>query len=142
MFFRTVQVLYVMLVLCACSQTPDEQRVRSAIDAAVLAVESTDAGEFDDYLSEDFVGDNGRVEASDLVGLLRLQRLRGEHVGVLLGPITVEPRGDRLQANFSVTLTGGGRLLPNRAGVYQVESSWRLEDGDWKCYAASWKRAL
>jgi hypothetical protein len=24
-------------------------------------------------------------------------------------------------------------------GVYQVQSAWRKDDGQWRCYSATWK---
>jgi hypothetical protein len=54
----------------------------------------------------------------------------------------VEQRGERLVADFTVTLTRGTHLLPGAAGVYEVETAWRMEGGEWRCYSATWKRQL
>lgn len=129
-------------LLAGCHRAPDETRVRQAIVAARHAAEEADAGGVVDALSEDFDGNDGSLDRKDLANLLRLARLRGEHVGVTLGPITVERRGERLLARFTVTLTQGGHLLPEEAGVYRVETAWRKESGDWRCYSASWERQL
>jgi len=61
---------------------------------------------------------------------------------VTMGPVTIEHRGERMMATFAVTLTSGGKLLPDQLGLYQVESAWRKDDGKWRCYTASWKHAL
>lgn len=119
-----------LLILSACSHPADEEQVRTAVKSAASAAEATDAGSFGDYLDKDFVGNDGDVEKRQLTGLLRLQRLRGERVSVLLGPIDVERRGQRLVATFTVTLGGGGKLLPKRLGVYHVESAWRHDSGE------------
>jgi len=132
-----------VFVACAgCRHTPDETRVREAIASAEQAAEQADAGGVVEPLSEDFDGNGGRLARKDLANLVRLARLRGEHVGVTLGPITVERRGERLVADFTVTLTQGSRLLPDAAGVYQVETAWRKESDEWRCYSATWKRQL
>ncbi|MGA7296416.1 MAG: hypothetical protein WBW92_02750 [Rhodanobacteraceae bacterium] len=135
-------LLSFLFTLAACSHTPDEQQVRDAIHAAAAAAEQTDAGDFGDFLSEDFDGNSGRLDRRKLMSMLRLQHFRGDKVSVLLGPLTVEPRGDRMVADFTVTLGGGGRLLPDRLGVYKVQTAWKREDGQWRCYNASWKRNL
>jgi hypothetical protein len=136
-------VLVVVLAgLAACRQTPDEVRVREAIAASAEAAETADAGGVVEPLSEDFDGNGGRLERKDLANLVRLARLRGEHIGVTLGPVSVERRGERLLARFTVSLTQGVRLLPDAAGVYQVETAWRLEGDDWRCYSATWERKL
>lgn len=128
--------------LAGCRHTPDETRVREAIASAEQAAEQSDAGGVFEPLSEDFDGNGGQLERKDLANLVRLARLRGEHVGVTLGPISAERRGERLVASFTASLTQGSRLLPDAAGVYQVETAWRREGDEWRCYSATWKRQL
>jgi hypothetical protein len=138
----SVAVVVLFATLAGCRHAPDETRVREAIASAEQAAEQNDVGGVVEPLSEDFDGNGGRLERKDLANLIRLARLRGEHVGVTLGPITVERRGERLVADFTATLTQGSGLLPDAAGVYQVETAWRREGDDWRCYSAKWKRQL
>ena len=132
----------VSVLFAACHRAPAEEAVRRAVAEAAQAAEAVDAGAFRDRLGEDFTGNRGEVDRRQLVDLLRLAKLRGETIHVLMGPVTVEPRGDRFVATFTVTLTSGGRLLPSDIGVYRVESAWRSESGDWVCYAATWSHRL
>jgi hypothetical protein len=131
-----------MCVIAACQRTPDEARVRAAIAAAAEAAENGAAGDVIAPLSDDFDGNSGELDRRALGNLVRLFALRGEHIGVVLGPVSIERRGERLLANMTVTLTGSGRLLPEHAGVYRVQSAWRRENGQWLCYTATWQRAL
>lgn len=128
--------------LGACHRTPDEQQVREAIAAAAHAAENADASAFGNVLVEDFDGNQGEFDTRRLVNLLRAARLRGERIGVVLGPVSVEPRGERLVAGFTATLGGGGKLLPERLGVYDIETAWRREGSEWRCYSATWRRKL
>jgi hypothetical protein len=130
------------LALSACRRTPDEEQVRAAIAAIAQAAEAGSAGDVGASLSEDFDGNAGQLDRRGLTGTVRLLALRGEHIGVTMGPVSIEPRGERMVATFTVTLTSGGRLLPDQLGLYQVESAWRKEDGEWRCYTARWKHAL
>ena len=130
------------LALSACRHTPDEEQVRAAIAAIAQAAEAGSAGDVGAPLSEDFDGNAGQLDRSGLTGTVRLLALRGEHIGVTMGPVSIEPRVERMVATFTVTLTSGGRLLPDQLGLYQVESAWRKEDGEWRCYMASWKHSL
>lgn len=130
----------VSAVLVGCHHRPAEEAVRRAVAATEHAAEAVDAGAFRDRLSEDFAGNRGEVDRRQLVDLLRLARLRGETIHVLMGPLSIEPRGDRFLVTFTVTLSSGGRLLPSDMGIYRVESAWRREGGDWVCYAATWSR--
>nr|WP_244962456.1 nuclear transport factor 2 family protein [Oleiagrimonas soli] len=128
--------------LSGCHRSPPEQQVRKAIEQAAEAARSRDAGALDDLLTADFTMPDSALDRARLLALLRVARLRNEKVSVLLGPIDIETRGERIVARFTVTLGGGGRLIPQRLGVYRVESAWRREGGDWRCYHAQWERTL
>jgi len=142
---KTLRPMVVLLLLAAglsgCHRTPAEQQVREAIAAVAEAAEAGSAGSVGKALSEDFDGNQGELDRRGLLNMIRVLALRGEHIGVTMGPVSVEPRGERLVATFTVSLSSGsGGLLPDRLGVYQVETAWRQEQGDWHCYVASWKR--
>ena len=130
------------LVLSGCRHTPDEQLVREAIAAVAQAAEAGAASEVSAPLSDDFDGNAGELDRRELTNMVRLLALRGEHIGVTMGPVSIEHRGERMVATFTVTLTSGGKLLPDQLGLYQVESAWRKDDGKWRCYTASWKHSL
>lgn len=129
-------------VLSACHRMPDEQQVREAIASIAQATKAGDATELGAPLSDDFDGNAGELDRRSLTGMVRLLALHGEQVGVTMGPVSIEHRGERIMASFTVTLTSGTGLLPDRLGVYRVESAWRKEDGSWRCYTASWTHTL
>jgi hypothetical protein len=130
------------LVLSGCRHTPDEQQVREAITAVAQAAEAGAASDVSAPLSDDFDGNAGELDRRGLTNMVRLLALRGEHIGVTMGPVSIEHRGDRMVATFTVTLTSGGKLLPDQLGLYEVESTWRKDDGTWRCYTASWKHTM
>jgi hypothetical protein len=125
--------------LAGCHRTPDEERIRQAIAAASQAVEHADASALGGLLSDDFDGNGREADKRQLVGVLRIARLRGETLHALVGPIQVEARGDRYIARFSVTLTRGDKLLPAQVDIYDVESAWRRDGATWICFSATWK---
>lgn len=138
-----VWLLWVGLaLLAACRHPPDEQQVRDAIAAGAAAVEEADAGDFGKLLAEDFDGNRGEADARYFANLMRVARLRDEHPTVLVGPISTETRDGRIRASFTATIGGRSSLVPERLGVYQVESWWRKDGGRWRCYNASWERKL
>lgn len=131
------------MALLGCRRTPDEAQVREAIASIAQAAEAGAASDVGAPLSEDFDGNAGTLDRRGLVNMVRLIALRGEHIGVTMGPVSIERRGERMVATFTVTLSsGGGRLLPDQLGLYQVESAWRNEDGRWRCYTAKWERSM
>jgi hypothetical protein len=132
----------VLMVLAGCRHPPDEVLIRQGIEAASKAAEHAEASALGDVLSEDFDGNAGALERHDLLQLLRAAAFRGETIHALTGPVEVEQRGERYVARFTVTLTSGGRLLPAQIGVYQVETAWRRDGQQWRCYSASWTRQV
>jgi hypothetical protein len=137
-----VFLLATLAVVGGCRHTPDEVQVRNAIMATSEGAEAGKASDTVAALTDDFDGNAGQLDKKALANLVRLVALRGEKVHALMGPVTVEPRGERMVATFTVTLTAGAGILPDNAGAYQVETGWRKDDGKWLCFTATWKRAL
>jgi hypothetical protein len=135
-------LLIAFVLLSACHRTPDEQQVREAIASIAQAAETGAASNVGAPLSDDFDGNDGELDRRGLTNMVRLLALRGEHIGVTMGPVSIEHRGERMVATFTVTLTSGGKLLPDQLGLYEVDSAWRKEDGKWRCYTARWKHSL
>jgi ketosteroid isomerase-like protein len=127
-----------LIALAACHRTPDEQRIRESIAAMQQAVEAGNPRDFMAYVSEDFTGNDGTVDRAGLMNILRVEVLRNERAGVILGPIEIDLQGDRATVHVTATLTGGSGLLPERGSVYAITSGWRREKRDWRCYNASW----
>lgn len=143
--FRGIRIIGAMCVLLAalglgaCSRTAPEQAVREQVGALQAAIDARDASAIHDLLAEEFVGNQGldRRGARQLaVGVF----MRHRDVGAKVGPVSVELRGDTdAIARFSVLATGGaGGLLPDQGQLYQVETGWRLVDGEWRLLNASW----
>lgn len=144
---RKVAGLLIVLALCVtglpgCRHTPDEAQVRTAIAAVAQAAEASAASDVVAPLSDDFDGNAGELDRRSLANMVRLIALRGEHIGVTMGPVAIEHRGERMVATFTVTLSSGSHLLPDQMGLYKVESAWRKQDGRWRCYTASWSHSL
>ena len=132
-----------LLALAACSREAPEQAVRKQVEALQAAIDARDAGAVHGLLADDFVGNDG-MDKRGARQLAAAVFLRHREVGAKVGPVAVELRGDHEAiARFSVLATGGaGGLLPDSGQLYQVETGWRLVDGDWKLLNASWKPNL
>ena len=132
-----------MLAFAACRRDTPEQAVRKQVEAMQAAIDARDAGAVDDLLAEDFVGNQG-LDRRGAKQLAAAVFLRHRDVDARVGPVEVELRGasDAI-ARFSVLATGGsGGLLPDSGQVYQVETGWRLADGEWQLLNATWKPNL
>jgi len=131
-----------LLAASGCRHTSDEQRVREAIAAVAQAAQAGDARAVVAPIEDDFDGNAGALDRSALRNMVRLLALQQASIGVHPGPITIDTRGSRIVASFVVTLTAGSRALPDRVGIYQVETAWREDSGAWRCYHASWKQVM
>ncbi|WP_407351648.1 nuclear transport factor 2 family protein [Luteimonas sp. R10] len=121
-----------------CARTPPEQALREAVDELAAAIESRDAGALQQRLADDFIGPQGMDRAAAR-RLATLHFMRHSAVGVTLGPREVTLHGERATVRLSAGLTAGsGRLLPDAARAYQVETGWRLADGDWRMTSIRW----
>lgn len=130
------------MALSGCRHAPDEAQVREAIASIAQAAEAGTASDVVAPLSDDFDGNAGELDRRVLANMVRLMTLRGEHIGVLIGPVGLEHHGERMVATFTVTLTSSGHTIPEQWGVYRIGSAWRKEHGKWRCYSASWKPSL
>ncbi|MEN1940511.1 nuclear transport factor 2 family protein [Luteimonas sp. MJ174] len=116
--------------------------MREAFDGLQAAIEERDAGDVASFLAEDFIGPAG-LDREGARRLAALHFLRNTDVGVLPGPLDVELQDDHARIRFGAVLSGGdGGLLPDSARAWQVDTGWRLVDGDWLMVSADWTSAL
>ncbi|WP_162250615.1 nuclear transport factor 2 family protein [Lysobacter sp. Root604] len=134
--------LALLALLVACARTPPEQRLRETLGELQTALEQRDLEALHASLADDFVGPDG-MDRNGARALAMLSFRRYRDVGVALGPAQIEIQGDRATVRFSAALTGGaGRVLPEAAQVYEVQTGWRESDGEWRMSSAEWKPKL
>ena len=143
---RTAKVAGMLLATLAllsagCSRTPPEEALRATIAAMENAAETRDAGGLAEHLAEDFAGP-GAMDRDGFRRTAALLWLRSRDIGVSLGPLDVEVRGEHAQVRFTAMTRGGEGFLPDRAQVYDVDTAWRLEGGEWRLISARWTPAL
>lgn len=140
-FQRAVASMAVItaLLVAGCGKDDPEQAVRLQVEAMQAAIDARDAGDVEDLLARDFVGNDG-MDRRAIRQLAAGVFLRHREVAAKVGPVSVELRGESdAIARFSVLATGGsGGFLPESGQVYQVETGWRLVDGEWKLLSANW----
>ncbi|MCL1498840.1 hypothetical protein A7D16_05970 [Xanthomonas nasturtii] len=129
---------FCVLALLGCTRAAPEQRLRATLEQMHQAIEAREIGDAMAPVADDFVGENG-LDAAGLRRLMQLQMLGNQQIGVTMGPVEVELRGETATLRFTALLTGGsGRWVPDQAQTYQVTTGWRLRDGDWQLYHAQW----
>lgn len=138
-----IAMAVIAVVLWGCSRTTPEQRLRETVAALQAAIEARDAGGIREVLADDFVGPEG-LDRQAAVRMAQASFLRHRDIGVTMaGPLQVRMQPGHATVRFETALTGGsGKLLPDSARLYSVETGWRLDGDDWRLTSASWKPRL
>lgn len=129
------------LLLAGCARTPPEERLRGTVGGLQAAIEERNVSALDEVLAEDFIGPGG-LDRSGARRMAQAMFLRYRDVGVSVGPLDVEVQEQHATVSFTVALTGGVGMLPDSGQMYDVETGWRLEDGEWQLVNANWKPRL
>lgn len=135
-------ILAVWMLLPGCERTPPEQRLRDALTTLQASVEARDVSAIETTLAGDFVGQDG-LDRDGARRLAQLVFLRHRDIGVTLGPPRVDMQDQHATVRFTAALTGGvGGMLPDAASVYDVDTAWRIEGGQWRLISAQWEPRL
>lgn len=130
------------LVVAACARPDPEVALRESVAGLQSAIEQREPAAMQQYLADDFIGNDGL----DRDGARRMAAalvLRHRDVAVDAGPLRLELAGEHAVVRFTAMLRGGsGRVLPDAARIYDVETGWRMEDGRWRMTSARWAPAL
>ncbi len=140
----TACVLALIAVIAAggCTRTPPEQQLRETLTALQASVEARDASAVEDALAADFVGPEG-LDRAGARRLAQLLFLRHRDIGASVGPPQISIQEQHATVGFTAALSGGtGAVLPEAASVYDVQTAWRIEDGEWRLISAQWKPRL
>ena len=129
-----------LAALSACSKPLTvEQQVIAAIREIETRIENGERRQFIKHVSKDFSGQNGQLNRQELRGLVIYQLNRHQRLHAQLFPISVkESGGETASANFKALITGGPGWIPDQGQLYDFETLWRYEGGEWKLTAASW----
>jgi ketosteroid isomerase-like protein len=121
---------------------PAEEALREALGSMQVAIDARDGRALQGWLADDFVGPEG-LDRAGAQQLARASFMRYRKVGLTLTPARIELLGDHATVRFEAAVTGGsGRMLPDATQVYEVETGWRREGGDWRMTSARWSPKL
>lgn len=142
---KSLKIAFVLLLcaLAACSRSDTEQALRQRISELQSAIESREASAVQQFLADDFVGNDG-MDRRQARATATLLSARYRAIGFTFGPLDVamQPPGNASVAFTAFTTGGDGGLLPERLQAYDVQTAWRLTDGEWLLYHAKWAPRL
>lgn len=136
---RSALPLVLVIALGGCAVEPAEQRLQASMSGLQAAIEAREVRSAMDFIADDFIG-TGTLDREGVRNVLRVQVLRHAQLGLSLGPMQTELIGDRATVRFTAVATGGsGAMIPESARVWDVETGWRDDDGQWRLISAQWK---
>jgi ketosteroid isomerase-like protein len=134
-------LVLLVVALAACAKTAPEEALRSTMAALQGAIERHDASAVRDALADDFIGPDG-LDRAGAQRLAQAMFLRYRDVGVSVGPMDITLQAQHATVRFTAALSGAEGALPDSGQVYDVETGWRLEDGEWRLVNARWTSRL
>ena len=129
----------VLLAACGPEGTVADQ-VRARIAAMESAGEAGERAAFMAFVADGFQAQDRSMTRDDFRRFMFFQFSQQRRIQAQLFPITVEERGPNLAAaRFKALVTGGGGLIPDDGQLFDIETEWALEGGDWMLWRADWQ---
>lgn len=129
-------------LLAACAGNDPEQALRERFDGLQQAVSERDPAAVQQFLAEDFVGNDG-LDRQGVRRLMAVYALRYRDISATAGPLQMQIDGEHAKVRFTAVLAGGaGGWLPERGRVLRVETGWRRVGNDWLLTSAHWTDVL
>lgn len=137
--------LYVVFFLAlaglgACSESlTTEQRIIVAIREMEAKIEASERRRFMSHIAEDFQAQGGSMNRDQVRAMVVFQLNRHKNLQAQLFPIAVSETSETTaSAKFRALVTGGPGWFPDSGQVFDFETQWRLENGEWLLTAADW----
>jgi len=129
------------LALTGCGRSLTvEQQVINTIREMETRLEAGQRIAFMAHLADEFRAQDGGMTREEVRALVIFQLQRYEQLQGRLFPIRVTETGaGTAEARFRALVTGGAGWIPDSGQVYDFDTWWRLEGGDWLLTAANWK---
>lgn len=146
MLYRAGLKIAFAFMLCtvgACSRGEPEQVLRQRVAALQATLESRDVSAVQQFLAEDFAGNDG-IDRRQARAMAAMLSARYKAVGVTFGPLDVrmQPPATATVAFAAFTTGSVDGPLPQRMQAWDVETAWRESGGEWVLYYAKWTPRL
>lgn len=134
-------LIWLVILTVSCSQPLTvEQQVIATIRNMESKLEAGERRAFMSHIAEDFTAQDGRMNREQVRALVVFQLNRYEQLQGRLFPIRVSEPGQGLaRAEFRALVTGGPGWIPENGQVYDFDTHWVLDGGDWLLESASWR---
>ncbi len=136
-----VSVLSMCLLLVSCGdELSVEQQVIATLRNMEDAAEQGQHLEFMGFVADTFSAQDGTMDRRDFHRFMIFQINQNRRLQAQLFPVSVRQGEDsRASAYFKLLVTGGGGLLPDNGQLFEVETFWIQQGGDWLLDEANWE---
>lgn len=136
-----LSIAFTALLLAACGEKLSvEQQVIAALRNMEYAAEEGQHLEFMSYVSDAFSGQQGSMDRREFHRFMIFQINQNRRLQAQFFPIYVQESGENMaSAHFKLLVTGGAGLLPDRGQLFEVETQWQRDGGDWLLNGADWE---
>lgn len=140
MRFVAGAVLVVLLTAACGAKLSVEQQVIATLRIMETAAEEGQHLDFMTHISDSFSGQQGSMDRREFHRFMLFQINQNRRLQAQFFPIYVrEISESEATAQFKLLVTGGAGLLPDRGQLFEVETQWQRDGGDWLLIGANWE---
>jgi len=138
--FVFATVLVVVLLAACGEKLTVEQQVIATLRNMEYAAEEGQHLDFMGYIADTFKGQQGSMDRREFHRFMIFQinqhrRLQAQFFAIYVK----ETGGDTATAHFKILVTGGAGLVPDSGQLYEVDTQWQRDGGDWVLSGADWE---
>ncbi len=128
-------------ILAGCGEKLSvEQQVIATLRNMEAAAEEGRHLDFMENIADSFSGQQGTLDRREFHRFMIFQINQHRRLQAQFFPIFVSETGqDTASAHFKLLVTGGAGLLPESGQLFEVETQWVRDGGDWLLTAADWE---
>jgi len=127
------------LVSCGEKLTVEQQVIATLRNMESAAEEGRHL-DFMENIADDFSAQQGSMGRLEFHRFMIFQINQHRRLQAQFFPIYVTETGeDSASAHFKLLVTGGAGLLPDSGQLFEVETEWERDGGDWLLSGADWE---
>ena len=136
-------ITLIALLLVACGENLSvEQKIIATLQSMEETAEAGEHFKFMGHVTDSFRAQQGTMDRREFHRFMIFQINQHRRLHATFFPIYVNESGeDKASAHFRLLVTGGGNLLPESGQLFEVETQWLLDGGDWMLDEANWEVA-
>lgn len=140
-YVKAVFAMLALMTLLGCSKQDPQNALEQAAQELQDAIAARQTGKAMERIHADFQGANG-MDRQQTRQMMTGMFLRYQNIGLLVvGRECQLDKGfyDRGHCSARVGVSGAQGLIPERADLYKVDTSWQLAGKEWQLREISWE---